>query len=60
MKSVQLQEGGKALIKNTRQVVEVKRVSQHGIAIVAFRTGGEYVMPHNRLVPVTETVLACA
>jgi len=60
MESLQLREGGKALIKHTGQVVDVKRVSQHGIAVVAFRTGGEYVMPHKRLVPVTETVLACA
>lgn len=60
MESLQLREGGKALIKHTGQVVDVKRVSQHGIAVVAFRTGGEYVMLHNRLVPVSETVLACA
>jgi hypothetical protein len=28
-------------------------VSEHGIAVVAFRTGGEYFILHDRLEPVS-------
>lgn len=57
MESLKLEEGGKARIKHTGQLVEVRRVSTHGIAIVAFRTGGEYIMPHHYLVPVNPVAL---
>ena len=53
-----IQEGGKARIKNTGQVVDVKRVSKHGIAVIAFRTGGEYFMLHRQLIPVGSAAVA--
>ncbi len=58
MQTCKLKEGGKARIKQTGQVVEVRRVSQHGIAVVAFESGGQYFMLHNRLVPVSSAALA--
>jgi len=45
-------EGGKARIKHTGQVVELKRVSEHGISVVSFRTGGEYFISNKYLEPV--------
>ncbi|PCJ83742.1 MAG: hypothetical protein COA54_14980 [Thiotrichaceae bacterium] len=45
-------EGGKARIKHTGQVVELKRVSEYGISIVLFRTGGEYFISNKFLEPV--------
>jgi hypothetical protein len=47
-----LQQGVKARVKNTGQVVEVKRVSEHGISVVSFRTGGEYFISNKFLEPV--------
>jgi hypothetical protein len=58
MNTYTLQEGGKARIKNTAKVVEVKRVSQHGIAVVAFKAGGEFFMLRDRLIPVGSTATA--
>ncbi len=45
-------EGGEARIKHTGQVVELKRVSEYGISIVLFRTGGEYFISNKFLEPV--------
>ena len=47
-----LEQGAKARIKNTGQVVEVKRVSEHGISLVSFRSGGEYFISNKFLEPV--------
>jgi hypothetical protein len=44
--------GEKARIKHTGQVVELKRVSEHGISVVSFRTGGEYFISNKYLEPV--------
>ena len=46
-----LKQGGKARIKHTGQVVEVRRVSDHGISMVGFRTGGEYLISNRFLEP---------
>ena len=48
----ELFSGDRAKIKATGQVVEVKRWSQHGIAVIRFRTGGEYILPVHKLEPV--------
>lgn len=42
-----------ARIKYTGQIVELKKVSEHGISIIAFRTGGEYFISNKYLEPVT-------
>jgi len=47
-----LKQGDQARIKHTGQIVELKRVSQHGISLVAFRTGGEYFISNRFLEPV--------
>jgi len=47
-----LKEGATARIKHTGQIVELKRVSEHGISVVAFRTGGEYFISNKFLEPV--------
>ena len=44
-----LQQGAKARIKTTGQVVEIKRVSNHGLSIVRFKTGGDYMVLNDRL-----------
>jgi hypothetical protein len=44
-----LQQGAKARIKSTGQVVEIKRVSDHGFSIVRFKTGGDYMVLNDRL-----------
>lgn len=44
-----LQEGEKAKIISTGQVVEVMRVSNHGFSIVRFKTGGDYMILNERL-----------
>lgn len=44
-----LQQGAKARIKSTGQVVEIKRVSNHGFSIVRFKTGGDYMVLNERL-----------
>lgn len=47
-----LTQGGKARIRQTGQIVDLKRVSNHGISIVTFKTGGEYLIPNRNLEPV--------
>lgn len=49
---VVLRQGGKARIVHTGQLVDVKRVSDHGISMVSFRTGGEYLISNKFLEPV--------
>jgi len=49
---VALKQGAKARIKHTGQIVELKCVSNHGISVVSFRTGGEYFISNNFLEPV--------
>jgi len=49
MGSKYLQQGEKAIIKSTGQVVEVMRVSNHGFSIVRFRTGGDYMILNEKL-----------
>lgn len=49
---VVLEQGAKARIKHTGQVVELKCVSDHGISMVSFRTGGEYLISNKFLEPV--------
>ena len=44
-----LQKGKHARIKETGQVVHIKQVSDHGIALVKFRTGGEFLLLNERL-----------
>ena len=44
-----LQQGAKARIKSTGQIVEIKRVSNHGFSIVRFKTGGDYMVLNDRL-----------
>ena len=46
-----LKEGAKARIKHTGQIVELKRVSGHGISLVSFRTGSEYFISNTFLEP---------
>lgn len=49
-----IQKGKSARIKSTGQVVEVKRVSDHGISLVRFKTGGEYLLLNEKLEGVNE------
>lgn len=56
MELKQLQQGESARIKETGQIVQIKQVSEHGIALVSFRTGGEYFLLNERLEPVAEKV----
>ena len=49
---VVLEQGAKARVKHTGQIVELKRVSDHGISVVAFRTGGECFISNKFLEPV--------
>ena len=44
-------QGAKAKIKHTGQIVNVVRVSDHGISVVSFRTGGEFFMSNKFLEP---------
>lgn len=44
-----LHKGVNARIKKTGQVVEVAQISDHGIALVKFRTGGQYILLNDRL-----------
>ena len=50
----ELQQGQSARIKETGQLVYVKQVSDHGIALVKFRTGGEFLLLNERLEVVVE------
>ncbi len=47
-----LKQGGKARIKHTGQIVELKQVSDHGVSVVSFRTGSDYFMSNKFLEPV--------
>ncbi len=49
MDSKHLQEGARAKIASTGQIVEVKRVSEHGFSVVRFQTGGDYMILNDRL-----------
>ena len=44
-----IQQGKAARVKETGQVVHVKQLSDHGVALVKFRTGGEFLMLNDRL-----------
>ncbi len=46
-----LKPGAKARLTHTGQIVELKRVSNHGISLVTFRTGGDYLVSNQFLVP---------
>ena len=49
MDSKYLQKGSQAKIASTGQIVEVKRVSNHGFSVVRFQTGGDYMILNDRL-----------
>ncbi|HEB82608.1 MAG TPA: hypothetical protein ENJ11_07080 [Gammaproteobacteria bacterium] len=49
MDNKHLQEGARAKIASTGQIVEVKRVSEHGFSVVRFQTGGDYMILNDRL-----------
>jgi hypothetical protein len=49
MESKRLQKGSQAKIASTGQIVEVKRVSNHGFSVVRFQTGGDYMILNDRL-----------
>ncbi len=44
-----LQKGAQAKIASTGQIVEIKRVSDHGFSVVRFQTGGDYMILNERL-----------
>jgi len=44
-----IQKGAQAKIASTGQIVEVKRVSNHGFSVVRFQTGGDYMILNDRL-----------
>ncbi len=44
-----LHEGELARIKSTGQVVEIKRISNHGFSVVKFKTGGDYMILNEKL-----------
>lgn len=52
MQTVVLEAGAKARVKHTGQIVDLKRVSHHGISLVSFRTGGDYIISNIYLSPV--------
>ena len=49
MDSKNIQKGAQAKIASTGQIVEVKRVSNHGFSVVRFQTGGDYMILNDRL-----------
>lgn len=49
MQTKYLLEGSQAKIASTGQIVEVKRVSNHGFSVVRFQTGGDYMILNDRL-----------
>ena len=49
MSDKNLLQGDKAKIASTGQVVEIKRVSEHGFSVVRFQTGGDYMILNDRL-----------
>jgi hypothetical protein len=54
MDSKHLHKGSQAKIASTGQIVEVKRVSNHGFSVVRFQTGGDYMILNDRLESVEE------
>ncbi len=54
MDSKHLHKGSQAKIASTGQIVEVKRVSNHGFSVVRFQTGGDYMILNDRLELVEE------
>ena len=44
-----LHKGDQVKIASTGQIVEVKRVSNHGFSVVRFQTGGDYMILNDRL-----------
>lgn len=53
-----LQKGSQAKIASTGQIVEVKRVSNHGFSVVRFQTGGDYMILNERLESVEKEEIA--
>jgi hypothetical protein len=49
MQAKHLQQGSQAKILSTGQIVEVRRVSNHGFSVVRFQTGGDYMILNDRL-----------
>ncbi len=49
METKDLLKGAQAKIASTGQIVEVKRVSNHGFSVVRFQTGGDYMILNDRL-----------
>lgn len=54
MQKKYLSQGASARIKQTGQVVEIKQISDHGVALVKFRTGGQYILLQDRLEGINE------
>jgi hypothetical protein len=54
MQKKYLSQGASARIKQTGQVVEIKQISDHGVALVKFKTGGQYILLHDRLEGIDE------
>lgn len=49
--SADLKQGARARVKYTGQVVELKRVSEHGISLVSFSAGDDYFISNKFLEP---------
>ncbi len=58
MDTKQLHKGSQAKIASTGQIVEVKRVSNHGFSVVRFQTGGDYMILNDRLETVEKEEVA--
>jgi hypothetical protein len=58
MNRKQLHEGSQVKIASTGQIVEVKRVSNHGFSVVRFHTGGDYMILNDRLESVEKEEVA--
>lgn len=54
MQKKYLSQGATARIKQTGQVVEIKQISDHGVALVKFKTGGQYILLQDRLEGISE------
>jgi len=50
--NTELEQGKQARLIRTGQIVNIKQLSQHGMAIVTFRTGGEHFILNKYLEPV--------
>ena len=51
VQAIRLIQGGKAKIKHTNQVVNLKKVSEHGVSVVSF-SGADYFISNIFLEPV--------